>query len=161
MFKYPTLILIISFSIHSFASNNEAEIKKTHLEDIFIWKMSDELKLTAQEERQFTDINKQLNRKKSEINRKIQSSVQGLSESDSDNALKKHKKLIQEYNEISVSEFESLKKLLGTKKFISYLKLKNELNTKVKSILIGEKTIERDEHKSRVLPPPKVIIESK
>lgn len=161
MFKIPALIITISWSLHSYSANNEAEIKKTHLEDILIWKMSDELKLTAQEERQFTDINKQLNRKKSEINRKIQSSVQSLSESDSDSALKKHKKLIQEYNDLSVSEFESIKKLLGTKKFISYLKLKNELNTKVKSILIGEKSIDRDDRRSKVLPPPKVIVESK
>ena len=161
MLQTLALMIIICFSICSFSSSNEAEVKKTHLEDIFIWKMSDELKLTAQEERQFTDINKQLNRKKSEINRKIQSSVQSLSEADSDIALKKHKKLIQEYNDLSVSEFESIKKLLGTKKFISYLKLKNELNSKVKSILIGEKSIDRDEHRSKVLPPPKVIVESK
>ncbi len=79
----------------------------------------------------------------------------------SDAALKKHKKLIQGYNDLSVSEFESLKKMLETKKFISYLKLKNELNSKVKSILIGEKTADRDEHRSKVLPPPKVIVESK
>ncbi len=161
MRKSLILLLILSFSIHSFSSNNEAEIKKTHLEDIFIWKMSDELKLSVQEERQFTDINKQLNRKKSAINRKIQSSVQSLSEADSDAALKKHKKLIQEYNDLSVSEFESLKKLLGTKKFISYLKLKNELNSKVKSILIGEKSNARDESKTKNLPPPKVIVETK
>lgn len=161
MFKYLALFFILSFAAHSYSSNNEAEIKKTHLEDIFIWKMSDELKLTAQEERQFTDINKQLNRKKAEINRKIQTSVQNLRESDSDAALKKHKKLIQEYNDISVTEFNSLKKLLGTKKFISYLKLKNELNSKVKSILIGEKSVERDDNKAKALPPPKVIVESK
>ena len=96
MLKTLALLIILSFSIHSFSSNNEVEIKKTHLEDIFIWKMSDELKLTAQEERQFTDVNKQLNRKKSAINRKIQSSVQSLSEADSEAALKKHKKLIQD-----------------------------------------------------------------
>lgn len=161
MLKTLALLIIFCFSIPSLASNNEAEIRKTHLEDIFIWKVSDELKLSAQEERQFTDINKQLNRKKSAINRKIQSSIQNLSESDPETALKKHKKLIQEYNNLSVSEFDSLKKLLGTKKFISYLKLKNELNSKVKSILIGEKAIERDEHRSKVLPPPKVIVESK
>ena len=161
MVKTLALLITLFFSIQSFSSNNEAEIKKTHLEDIFIWKLSDEMKLTAQEERQFTDINKQLNRKKSELNRKIQASVQSLSEADSDSALKKHKKLIQEYNDISVSEFESIKKLLGTKKFISYLKLKNELNSKVKSILIGEKVTDRDERKSKVLPPPKVIVEAK
>ncbi len=161
MHKTLILPIVLFFSIISFSANSETDVKKTHLEDIFIWKMSDELKLTAPEERQFTDINKQLNRRKSEINRNIQISIQSLTESGTEAALKRHKKLIQEYNDISVSEFESIKKLLGTKKFISYLKLKNELNSKVKSILIGEKSADRDERKIKNLPPPKVIIETK
>lgn len=161
MHKTLILLIVLFFSIISFSSNSETDVKKNHLEDIFIWKMSDELKLTAPEEIKFTDINKQLNRRKSEINRNIQISIQSLTESDTEAALKRHKKLIQEYNDISVSEFESIKKLLGTKKFISYLKLKNELNSKVKSILIGEKSADRDERKIKNLPPPKVIIETK
>lgn len=161
MHNILTLFTIILFSNFSYSANIETEVKKSHLEDIFIWKISDELKLTAQEERKFTEINKKLNRQKSEINRKIQGSVQSLTETDTDAVLQRHKKLIQEYNNISVSEFDSIKKLLGTKKFISYLKLKNELNSKVKSILIGEKSGDRNERRTKILPPPKVIIESK
>lgn len=160
MFK-SLFFLTLLIATNSYSLSSEVEIKKTHLEDIFIWKMSDELKLTVQEERKFTDINKQLNRKKSEINRKIQSSIQNLSLNGTEESLNAHKKLIQEYNNISVAEFESIKKLLGTRKFIDYLKIKNDLTTKVKSILIGDKNPDKDERKAKLLPPPKVIFETK
>jgi hypothetical protein len=160
MFNFvPLLILISLFSINAY-SNNEAELKKSHLEDIFIWKISDELKLTANEEKQFTDINKALNKKKSELNKKIQEAVQSLKASDSEAQLKSYKKLIQDYNQLTLTEFESIKQLLGTKRFISYLKIKNELTTKIKSILIGDKLADNKRDASaKPLPPPKIIIE--
>lgn len=160
MFKYLSLFPILIYSINTYSFNNEAEVKKTYLEDILIWKISNELKLTAQEERKFTEINKSLNKQKADINRKIQESVQSMSENNPQ-SLEKHKKLIQAYNQISVSEFDSIKKLLGAKKFINYLKLKSELTTKVKAILIGEKNNEKEDKKSKSLPPPKVIVETK
>ena len=153
------VIFLLIYSTKSYSSN-EFELKKTYLEDIFIWKMSDELKLSAVEERQFTDINKLLNKKKSVINRKIQDSIQKLAETDSEAILKNHKTLIQEYNQIAIAEFDLIKKLLGTKRFVRYLKIKSELTTKVKSILIGEKNIDKDESKEKQLPPPKVIVET-
>lgn len=168
MFKFSPLtnstflfILIFSISFNANSSNTttatEAELKKSHLEDIFIWKMSDELKLTANEEKQFTDIHRALNKKKSELNKKIQESIQSLKEKDGEAALKAYKKLIQDYNQLSITEFDSIKNLLGAKKFISYIKIKNELTSKVKSILIGERMA--DNKKEKDLPPPKVIIE--
>lgn len=165
MFKFSSLlILILTFSISFKANSNntntatEAELKKSHLEDIFIWKMSDELKLTANEEKKFTEIHRSLNKKKSELNKKIQESIAGLKEKDGEQALKAYKKLIQDYNQLSITEFESIKGLLGAKKFISYLKIKNELTSKVKSILIGERLADNN-RKEKALPPPKVIIE--
>ena len=151
-----TTIFLLAYKAYP----NDAEIKKSHLEDIFIWKMSDELKLTAKEEKQFTDINKALNKKKSELNKKIQDSVQNLNETSSEAYLKNHKKLLQEYNQVSIAEFDSIKKLLGNKKFVSYLKIKNELTTKVKSMLIGERSSEKKEFNAK-LPSPKIIIEGK
>ena len=59
---------------------SEVDERKTHIEDIFIWKMSDELKLTAVEEKQFTEISKRLNKKKFELNKKIQDLIQSLNE---------------------------------------------------------------------------------
>ncbi|MEQ1723966.1 MAG: hypothetical protein ABL930_12380, partial [Pseudobdellovibrio sp.] len=74
--------------------------------------------------------------------------------------LKAYKKLIQDYNQLTLTEFESIKQLLGTKKFISYLKIKNELATKIKSILIGDKLADnKRDANAKPLPPPKIIIE--
>lgn len=166
MFKvFPTIvsvfifILFFSYNAHSnnASATTEAELKKSHLEDIFIWKMSDELKLTASEEKKFTEIHRTLNKRKSELNKKIQESIINLKDKDNEQSLKAHKKLLQEYNQLSITEFDLIKSLLGSKKFISYLKIKNELTSKVKSILIGERANESKKEKS--LPPPKVIIE--
>jgi DNA anti-recombination protein RmuC len=153
-FLFIALFLFPQFFIQA----SEYEIKKTHLEDIFIWKMSDELKLSAQEEKSFTEINKNLNRQKSDLNREIQDSIAQMSETDSEAVLKNYKKLIIKYNQLSLTEFDSIKKLLGTKKFISYLKIKSEINTKLKNILIGDKSSEKKEVVK--LPPPQVIIEN-
>lgn len=155
-FLLPILIQFY-FSTNAFAAN-ETDARKTHLEDIFIWKMSDELKLSAREEKQFTDISKDLNRKKTELNHEIQQLTASLPESASEAELRRYKKLLQQYSQISVEEFESMKKLLGDKRLVSYLKIKSELTSKMKSILIGEKTSDKKEE-TKNLPAPKVIVE--
>lgn len=154
---FSTFISLL-ISIPSLAAN-ETELRKTHLEDIFIWKMSDELKLSAKEEKEFTEVSKNLNHKKSELNRQIQEMTATLSESSSEADLRKYKKLLQDYNEVSIAEFDSIKKILGAKKFVSYLKIKSELTGKMKSILIGEKNTDKKEINSKSLPAPKVIVE--
>ena len=73
------------------------------VKSFFIWKISDQLKLTANEEKQFAEINKSLNKKKSELNKKIQEAVQNLNENDTTAQLKAYKKLVQNYNQISIS----------------------------------------------------------
>lgn len=140
-------------------ANNDSEphLRKNHIEDIFIWKISDELKLSVQQEKKFSDINKRLNKKKADLNKKIQESIQNLNENSPEINLTEHRKLLSEYNQISIREFDEIKSLLGAKKFAMYLKIKNELTSKVKSILIGEKGEERKNEKK--LPPPRVIIE--
>ncbi len=45
--------------------------KKNQIEDIFIWKISDELQLSAKQEKQFDDIHRSLNKKKSELSEQI------------------------------------------------------------------------------------------
>lgn len=153
------LFFLLSLPIVSFATS-ELETKKTYIEDIFIWRMSDELKLTASEEKKFTEIHKELNRKKSELNKEIQDVTQRLAGPD-ETQVKKLRKLIQNYNQISLDEFDAMKKLLGLKKFAEYLQVKSELTSRVKLLLSGEKTNDKDkkEASNTKLPPPQVIIE--
>lgn len=157
------VFLSLSFSVFTVSAADEASVKKSYLEDIFIWKMSDELKLTAKEEKQFTDISKSLNKRKADLNRQIQDAIHGLQsdkagEKTLEEDLRRYKKLLQEYNQVSITEYDSVKRLLGPQKFVSYLKIKNDLTSKVKSILIGDKGPERRETGAR-LPSPKVIVE--
>lgn len=152
------LILLIVPSL-SFAASSELETKKTYIEDIFIWRMSDELNLSAGEEKKFTEIHKDLNKKKSDLNKEIQEITQSLSNPD-ETKIKHLRKVIQSYNQISLEEFDSMKKLLGLKKFAEYLQVKSELTSRVKSLLSGEKTNDKEKKENNAkLPPPQVIIE--
>lgn len=157
MHHYLALLCFI-FLIPVYASN-DIETKKTYIEDIFIWKMSDELKLTAQEEKKFSEIHKNLNKQKAELNKKIQDTTQQLS--DNPILAKTLRKAIVEYNQLSLTEFDSMKKLLGAKRFTIYLQFKSELTNKVKSLLTGEKPSEKEKKEAPAtpLPPPQVIIE--
>ncbi len=138
----------------------DAETKKTYIEDIFIWRMSDELKLTADEEKKFTEIQKRLNKQKAELNKQIQEVTASL-EIATEKKLKTLRKSIKEYNQISLDEFDAMKKLLGSKKFALYLQVRSDLTNKVKTLLTGEKPTDKDkkENESSKLPPPQVILE--
>ena len=163
------IFLLFSIAISGFADQTtnstnvteaQSEARKSYLEDIFIWKMSDELKLTAKEEKAFAEILKKLNKEKSELNRKIQAKTESLNEKSTPEEVRQLKKLLLEYNRYGTREFESVQALLGHQKFVQYLKIKNELSTKMKSILIGDKSGEKKEGiNSKSLPKPKVTVE--
>lgn len=161
-----TAFCILLLPTTTFSQN---ESRKSYLEDIFIWKMSDELKLTASEEKKFTEIQKNLNQKKLDLNKSIQNSIESfltVKENaiyDIDKKLDQHFILITKYNQLALDEYQEMRKLLGSNRLLTYLKIKNEITQKVKSILAGDS--ERKEVKPNkeklltTLPPPKVIVE--
>lgn len=159
--------LIVLIFILSSAAQVAPESRKSYLEDIFIWKVSDELKFSVHEEKKFQEIQKDLNKKKSNLNKKIQSSLEKLPDvrKQSDNQVKvhldKHRNLLRSYNQLSVEEFDGMRKLLGSKKFVEYLQIKNDLTNKVKLLLVGEKE-KKDSAGEKInlsLPAPKVILQ--
>lgn len=155
------LFFIGSIALAQSSAESENKVKKNYLEDIFIWKISDELKLSVSEEKKFSETIKELNKKKADLNHRIQLGIETLTANASEADLKQQRKLLVQYNELALQEFDAVKKIFGTAKFTQYLKLKNELNNKMKSILIGDKAPAGDARTSsdRSLPKPKVIIE--
>lgn len=160
-------------SVLSFAAS-DSETKKSYIEDIFIWRMSDELKLTASEEKKFTAIHKELNKRKAELNKEIQETTQNLPQQPTEAQLGKLRQAIKNYNQISLDEFDLMKKLLGLKRFAAYLQIKSELTNKVKLLLSGagsdsnsgsgekagqDKNPKDKKQQDAKLPPPQVIIE--
>lgn len=139
-----------------------ANTQKNQLDSIFIWKISDELKLSVKEEKDFAEIFKKLGKKKNDLNTEQQGLLAQieaeLAASKANNKiasdlLKKFRKNSEELNAIALSEFDQLKALFGERKMLQYLKVKNDVTNKLKTILLNEKK----EEKKTILPVPKII----
>jgi hypothetical protein len=153
-----------------FLNANTEIVKKNQIEDIFIWKLSDELQLSAKQEKEFGDIHRSLNKKKSELSEQIKNAQTDLKKTDikmsvfdQNKLIKKNRILLMQLNQLSVDEFDSMKKLLGSEKFLQYLFLKQELNTKFKSMVLGTRGTDKpvaDKVKSGDVTAP-VVIEEK
>lgn len=167
MFKWFPLFLALLFGAHSVSyaqavsgpTDGTQASKKNYLEDIFIWKISDELKLSPKEEKLFTEITKKLNKKKFDLMKQIQARVVSFNDKTGDADLKKYRQLLHEYNQLSVEEFDSVKKIFSSQKMVQYLKVKSELNTKMKSLLAGEAAVDNRSIANKKIPKPQVIIE--
>lgn len=139
----------------------QAEEKLTgnnKIEELFIWKISDELKLSTKEEKSFADLFRDLNRKKSNLAHLQDETLTKLSvstkEKDRTAGLSDYRKQILEYDKIQLREFDDMKKILGPERLSKYLSVKRDLTNKVKSLLT-----EKTEKKDSELPVPKVIEE--
>lgn len=133
--------------------------KRNQLEELLIWKMSDELKLSASEEKKFADIIKELNLKKAVLNRSLQDSIEKMkkiSSKDADAELSRYRKALVSYNQLSEEEFDKMKPLLGPERMAQYLNIKQDLTNRIKSMLLNPETIEKTRPK---LPQPKLIEE--
>ncbi|QDK47556.1 hypothetical protein DOM22_16530 [Bdellovibrio sp. ZAP7] len=144
-----------------FAQSAPSGAKRNQLEELMIWKMSDELKLSANEEKKFSEIIKDLNKRKSELNKSLQSSLASLGNIKDAKKLEaefsSYKKSLQAFNKISEEELDKLKPLLGTERTVQYLQIKQDLATRIKATLTNPDAPLKDEKKP--LPAPKLIIE--
>lgn len=165
-----SILLLILSALFITPAHGQKDSRKSYLEDIFIWKMTDELKLSVAEEKKFSSIQKDLNKRKVELNKDIQTSIESLTQNpkESDIQLNKmlnqHGTFLKKYSTLGLEEFIQMRQLLGTKRTVEYLRIKSELNNKMKSLLAGESEVKKSPDGSNQdsvtpLPPPQVIIE--
>lgn len=151
--------LSIILTLHLFSVASVAAEKKNQLEELLIWKMSEELKLTPVEEKKFSDIVKKLNEKKGTLNRDLQHSVEkmgALSKSKlKEEELNRYRKLTQNYGRLGEEEFDQLKGLLGVDRMARYLQVKQDLTNRIKTMLSNPESSKG----GQVLPPPQLIEE--
>ncbi|MDG0816818.1 hypothetical protein [Bdellovibrio svalbardensis] len=142
-----------------FAQTSE---KRNQLEELFIWKMSDELKLSPVEEKKFTEIVKGLNKRKADLNHSLLESVEKMSKAANtkkrEEELTHYRKTLQSYNHVSEEEFDKLKPLLGADRFVQYVQIKQDLTNRIKSMLANPDAPPVKSDK-KTLPTPKVIEE--
>lgn len=163
---------ILSFTVFwpnwSFANTETLPPKKNQVEDIFIWKMSDELRLTVTEEKKFSEIHKSLNQKKIGLQSELAALSYELrkkpqmSNKDVTATVKKLKKTTLDYSQLSNIELTEMLSLLGERRFLEYVAIKQDISSKLKNLLVGEdanklKTSVSSTAKS--LSPPQIIEE--
>ena len=147
------LVLLLSHEA-SLASD-----KKNQVEELMIWKISDELKLSTKEEQKFAQIFKKLNLRKNELNRSLQELIVingSSSEKDTIQTLQRYRKKLVEYNKLSEVEFDELKGFFGSTKMLKYLQIKQDLNNRIKQMLSQG---ESEAKAKATLPQPKIIEE--
>jgi len=141
---------------------------RNQLEEIFVWRVSDELKLTVAEEKRFSEIIQDLAVKKNKLNLESQDFVLQMARlkpeqtKEREKILKLYRKNSELYQKLTTEEFDQMNQLLGSSRMAKYLQVKMDLTQKVKSILASEKSKEPSSKRPAVtkdIPPPKVIEE--
>lgn len=131
---FRIFFVFILFPISLFAVESRSRV-----EELFIWKISDEMKLSVPEEKSFSDLIRTLNRKKAKANERIQSVLKELSKTtvpkEREKLLVEHRSLLKEYNNYSLEELDKIQKLFGPQKAAQYFVLKNDLTVRLKNLL--------------------------
>lgn len=131
--------------------------RASRLEELLIWKLSDELRLAAPEEKAFSDAITDLNRRRTALAAELEAGLESLKKAGSKkeraDALKGHRKTLEALQAVPLEEFDRLRKILGDEKLAQYLEAKRDLAGKVKALLM-EKAESADR---KPLPPPKII----
>jgi hypothetical protein len=115
--------------------------QKTKLEQLFLWKISEELKLSIKEEKQLGEIIQDLDHQRQELSEKIQEQIKEMSLEKNpaklEKALLQYKKNLKLQAELNTDEIDRVKKALGVSKAAQYLFVKSELSIKVKGLLLS------------------------
>ena len=156
-----TLLLLSIFCLNSaFSVAVHAAEKRNQLEELLIWKMSDELKLSTTEEKKFSDIVREINKRKAQYNQELQASVEKMSKAKTgkakDEELTLYRKSLQNYGRMSEEEFDKLKPLLGPERMVQYLQIKQDLTNRIKTMLTNPEVSPKA---TKPLPSPKLIEE--
>jgi hypothetical protein len=122
------------------------------IEELFIWKVSEELKLPPAQELKFTEVIRSLGVRKrnateamAEVTRKLDAAKD---KSEAERSLKKYHEALREFQAVQLAEYDNLKGLLGAEKLARYLVVKSELNEKLKTLLSNPTS-------TAATPPPK------
>lgn len=137
---------------------------RNRVEELFIWKVSDELKLSVPEEKSFSEMIRGLNQRRSLVNENLQDILKQLAESkttkDKERLLLEQKRLFRSYNDLSLEEAERIQKLFGIDRAAQYFVIKNDLTNRLKTVLASPDKPTQAAAPTK-LGPPKVIIEEK
>lgn len=118
---------------------DKAAKERARIEELFIWKASEELKLSASDETKFTEIIRNFNTRRRAANVKMDEALSTLgkvkTKAEAEKALTQHRSALREMQSLQTGEIDQLKPLLGAQKLAQYLVVKNSILEKLKVLL--------------------------
>lgn len=137
----PSLALALLPWKTAFAGESAPATSKegSRLEELFIWKVSEELKLPPKQEQAFADTIRDLNEKRRLANEGLSEAIRQLSRASSRaerrKALARHRAALRTYHDVQMEELDRLQRLLGDESLARYLVVKSDLSEKLKALL--------------------------
>lgn len=148
-FKFSFIVLTLLFFSHPALADGQRE--QARLESLFIWKVSDALELSIEDEQKFTQILRDLADQKKKAITLMKNSVDGMKSNKGhllNKDLKQYEAAAKSYSEVQSEEYKKLIVLLGEEKMARYLVLKHELTHKLRSLLT-QKSVMHQQAKSK------------
>lgn len=123
----------------SAALTDKSAKERQRIEELFIWKASEELKLGAAEEAKFTTVIRSYNTRRRAANLKMDEALSALANAktkpEAEKALVAHRAALRGIQMLQTGEVDQLKPLLGAQKLAQYLTVKNTILEKLKTLL--------------------------
>ena len=157
-----------SFEARDLASEKGPPDKSNRMEEILVWKLSEELKLNSRDEKKVSELIRQLNEEKSQRASEIEALQVKMSTdlppSEAKSLLRTYEKALKTYNQISVDEIQRVQKILDPQKSMRYFAVKGGLSQRIRAILGYNSRSEKHTkaevdilEKTEKLPEPKII----
>ena len=152
-FVIAGFVLIVLSAQHAVQAASEQSLvdrEKRRLEELFIWKMSEELKLPVEVESSFAETIRSLNREKSKSLSDIESALvaidQAKTKTESEKAVKRYEKAIRKFGDVPIREVSRLRKVLGSERLSRYLVSKSQMAEKLKAMAQGSAQPRSESH---------------
>ena len=151
-----TIVTFVSFCL---LTANAGDKGRKRLEELFIWKVSDILELTSEQDSEFRRIIEDLNQKKLRVNIDMRASIRAIEKADNKQdqikLVEAYKKQLNAYLAVQKEELDRLEDLFGSEKLAKYLVVKSKLTQNLK-VLMGN----NGETKVKKLAKPEVELEN-
>ncbi|MBL7672194.1 MAG: hypothetical protein JNM39_17070 [Bdellovibrionaceae bacterium] len=148
------------FAAPPVSEKSDIGTKKNHLEELFIWKVSEELKLSTGDEKKFSDTLRSLSAQKQAISQKLEDLTGLFIHAKTDAERKKqfaaYRKALIDYNNLALDELDQMKGIFGMQKMAHYMEVKIDITNKIKALISSPDKSGKDK---KLLPAPKVIEE--
>jgi hypothetical protein len=122
--------------------------ERRRLEELFIWKISEELKLPVEMETSFAEAIRSLNREKAKANSDVaraldelnraQSVNQSKTRTETERAVRKYEQAWKTYGALPLREVSRMRAILGSERLGKYLIAKSQMAEKLKALSARE-----------------------